>query len=192
MRLIVGLGNPGPEYVGTRHNAGWALLDRLVAFFDAGRGQMKFLGQTWGPMFHQGQRFLLLKPMTYMNASGQAVGELVRFYDIDPADVLVLSDDVHLAPGRLRFRLSGSAGGHNGLKSIMAHLGTDGFPRLRLGVGAKPAGADLADHVLSRPSGRDRDLEAQALDRAESFCVRWLTEEPGELMAWINGFRPQE
>lgn len=189
MRLIVGLGNPGIEYAQTRHNAGWMLLDRLVDRLNAGGGQGKFSGQLWGPLSVGSERLLLLKPLTYMNASGQAVGEVARYWNIAPSDILVLSDEINLAPGRLRFRTSGSAGGHNGLKSVIAHLGTAEFGRLRIGVGGKPQGSDLADHVLGRMSPTDRELEERALQAAEEFCLLWLTETPSELINQVNGFR---
>lgn len=147
--LIVGLGNPGEEYRNTRHNAGFLAVDDLAGRQGLHIDRMRFHALTAEAMFSD-VRALLLKPMTYMNASGLAVREAAAFYRIPPERVLVLSDDISLSPGRLRVRRQGSAGGHNGLKSIIEQLGSQEFPRIRLGVGAKPSpNYDLADWVLS-------------------------------------------
>lgn len=147
--LIVGLGNPGDEYRSTRHNAGFMTVDEIGRDVGARVDRAKFHALT-GETVIGGVRVLLMKPMTMMNASGVAVGEAAKFYKLPPERVLVFSDDITLAPGRLRVRAHGSAGGHNGLKSIIEHLGSENFPRIRLGVGEKPRPEmDLADWVLS-------------------------------------------
>ena len=148
--LIVGLGNPGDKYDGTRHNAGFLAVDAL-----ADKGQFRISRVKFKALTAQaevgGQGALVMKPTTYMNLSGEAVGEAARFYHISPAQVLVISDDVDLPLGKLRLRTGGSAGGHNGLKSIIQHLGTDQFPRIKIGVGDKPhPDYDMADWVLGR------------------------------------------
>lgn len=161
MKVICGLGNPGPEYEATRHNVAWWLLDRLTTAWGFGAfrrdGRARVAAGRIG-----GHAVRLVKPMTYMNRSGAAVAPLRTLPDFDVArDLLVVVDDVALDPGRMRFRARGSAGGHNGLKSVEAALGTREYARLRIGVGGPPPGVDLADWVLAPPS---RDDEAHILD----------------------------
>lgn len=149
-RLVVGLGNPGLEYARTRHNAGFLAVDTLAKQANASLQQMKFRADC-GEAMLGGVRCLLMKPVTYMNNSGEAVAAAAEFYKLKPEQVLVLYDDISLPPGKLRIRRKGSAGGHNGIKSIIALLGSDEFPRIKIGVGAKPNPAyDLADWVLSK------------------------------------------
>ncbi len=177
MKLIVGLGNPGAKYRGTRHNVGFAVADELArrAAVDFESAPAEALMAKW-----RERDTLVAKPLTFMNLSGQAVGELVRYFKIDVADLLVIVDEVQLPLGKLRARTRGSAGGHNGLKSIIAHLG-DGFSRLRVGVGRGPAAPDgqarrdLADHVLAT-FDNDEAAEAErmtlrAADAAETFII---------------------
>ena len=173
--LIVGLGNPGEQYQNTRHNAGFLAVDELARRENFTVQKVKFHALT-GTAQLGGQSALILKPVTYMNLSGQAVGEAARFYQIPADHVLVISDDVDLSPGRLRIRKSGSAGGHNGLKSIIQHLGTDQFPRLRIGVGGKPhPDYDMADWVLGKPQGQDQKDWEQAISRAADAVVCLLS-----------------
>lgn len=153
--LIVGLGNPGRQYERTRHNAGFralsCLADKLSCRVDRG----KFQG-LMGTCTYNGQKLILLMPQTYMNLSGDSVGQAARFYKLPPERVIVIFDDISLEPGRLRIRANGSAGGHNGLKSIIAQLGSQNFPRVKIGVGAKPhPDYDLADWVLSAFSSQE-------------------------------------
>jgi len=177
VKLIVGLGNPGAKYRGTRHNVGFAVADELArrAAVDFESAPAEALMAKW-----RERDTLVAKPLTFMNLSGQAVGELVRYFKIDVADLLVIVDEVQLPLGKLRARTRGSAGGHNGLKSIIAHLG-DGFSRLRVGVGRGPAAPDgqarrdLADHVLAT-FDNDEAAEAErmtlrAADAAETFII---------------------
>ena len=176
MKVIVGLGNPGREYRDTRHNVGFMVADEL-----ARRHQLQWAmapGQV--PETFVAKRFgepswLVAKPLTYMNRSGEAVAALARYYGIEAADLLIVVDEVALPFMRLRARAHGSAGGHNGLKSVIAGLGSTEFPRLRLGVGRGDARRDLADHVLAKfEKGEQADLEtliARAADAAEMFAV---------------------
>ena len=147
--LIVGLGNPGAKYWNTRHNVGFAAMDALADSLHTRVDRVKFQGLT-GTAELDGKKLILLKPTTYMNLSGQAVSAAARFYKIPPEHILVMFDDISLEPGRIRVRKEGSAGGHNGVKSIISSLGSQAFPRIKIGVGAKPhPDYDLADWVLS-------------------------------------------
>mgnify|MGYP000759081440 CR=1 FL=1 len=164
--LIAGLGNPEAKYDGTRHNAGFAALDALADKWNISVGKTKFQG-LWGQGEVDGHKVVLLKPLTYMNLSGEAVGEAARFYKIPADHVLVISDDVSLPAGKLRIRAGGSAGGHNGLKNIIQHLGTDRFPRIKVGVGSpQQADYDMVDWVIGKPMGEDQRALMEALDRA--------------------------
>ncbi len=164
--LLVFLGNPGEQYEHTRHNVAWDVADQLAEELRVPIQRLKFKALT-----HVcdvgGQKAMLMKPVTYMNLSGEAAGEAARFYKLPPQRVLVVCDDVALPPGKLRLRGSGSAGGHNGLKSIAQHLGGEDYPRLRIGVGGKPhPDFDLADWVLARPQGEDAQAIQEAVKRA--------------------------
>ncbi len=172
MYLIVGLGNPGEKYAGTRHNVGFDAVDALAETYDI-RLSHKRARALWGRGEMAGVPVILAKPQTYMNLSGEAVSRLVRMNGLDPAhDLIVLSDDIHLAPGNLRIRQQGSAGGHNGLKDIIAHLGTDAFLRVRIGVGEPPAEGEQVQHVLSRFSKSDRErVDAAIADAAEAVAM---------------------
>ena len=185
--LIVGLGNPGDKYDGTRHNAGFWAVDALA---DQGRFQVtrvKFKALT-AQAEVGGQGALVMKPATYMNLSGEAVGEAARFYKLPPDHVLVFSDDVDLPLGRLRIRTGGSAGGHNGLKSIIQHLGTDQFPRIKLGVGGKPhPDYDMADWVLGKFTGEDKKKMDQAVERAAEAIECILKDGLDRGMSRFNG-----
>jgi PTH1 family peptidyl-tRNA hydrolase len=174
MKLIAGLGNPGPRYEGTRHNVGFAALDLIakrhgVQWEAAPRGIEALVGR-W-----RLADVVLAKPLTFMNLSGAAIVGLLQFYKIDVADLLVIVDEVQLETGRIRVRPDGSAGGHNGLKSVIASLGTMAFPRLRIGVGRGDSRRDLADHVLARFDPDEREMVeesvARAADAAETFVA---------------------
>ncbi|MEO6785167.1 MAG: aminoacyl-tRNA hydrolase [Chthoniobacteraceae bacterium] len=181
-RLLVGLGNPGREYSITRHNIGFMVLDRLA---DA-MGATFRADKKWQADVATAGGVWLLKPQTYMNLSGESVGALARFYQIDPARVLVVLDDMALPLGRLRFRERGSAGGHNGLQSILDHLGTQDVPRLRIGIGSADPGAAVG-HVLGRFAVDERPLVGQSLDRAAE-AVRFAQEN--DLPSAMNRFNP--
>lgn len=155
--LIVGLGNPGTEYLATRHNVGFNAVDALAKHMGIRIDREKYHALI-GEGTLAGNRVILMKPQTFMNSSGTAVSEAANFYKLDPAHIIVYSDDISLAPGRLRVRAKGSAGGHNGLKSIIAMIGSDAFPRIKIGVGEKPTpDYDLADWVLGKLPLADRD-----------------------------------
>ncbi len=148
--LIVGLGNPGDKYARTRHNAGYLALDYIAQKYNTDVRQLKFKSLN-GEAVIGGHRVLLMKPQTFMNNSGEAVGDAASFYKIAPENIIVLVDDIYQAPGKMRIRADGSAGGHNGLKSIIEHIGSDKFPRVRIGVGEKPNPEyELADWVLGK------------------------------------------
>lgn len=164
--LIVGLGNPGREYDRTRHNVGYQALDRLAEQLGVKVSRLRFRALT-AQATVAGQKVLLVKPQTFMNASGLSVQPAAAFYKIPPERILVLFDDISLPPGKIRVRAEGSAGGHNGLKSIISALGSQTFPRVKIGVGEKPhPDYDLKDWVLSRPSAQEQKLLNTALDHA--------------------------
>ena len=188
MRLIAGLGNPGVEYALTRHNVGWDVIDHLAEHLNAGRPLEKFGGACWGPFTIAQERVCLLKPYTFMNNSGVAIGEIARFYKIETRDILVIVDDINLNVGRLRLRAKGSAGGHNGLKSVIAHLSSQDFPRLRIGVGSCPERYDLVDWVLGRFSASERDLIDKAVSAASLYCEQWCKTEINRLMNRVNSY----
>ena len=166
MYIITGLGNPGKEYEGTRHNAGFMAIDHLADKYQISmdtRKHMAYLGKG----IINGQKVILAKPQTYMNLSGESIRSLVDYYKIDPEEeLIVLYDDISLDPGNIRIRAKGSAGGHNGIKNIIANLGTSVFPRIKVGVGEKPKGYDLADYVLGKFSKEDRVLMEEGYDLA--------------------------
>ena len=185
--LIVGLGNPGDKYEATRHNVGFMVADELGERQRAPIQKLKFKALT--SLFTiSGEKVLVMKPVTYMNLSGEAVRPAADFYKISPDHVLVISDDTALAVGRLRIRRGGSAGGHNGLKSIIQHLGTDQFPRLRVGVGEKPhPDYDLADWVLGRFTGEDKKAIDAAVKRAADGVECILKDGLEQGMNRFNG-----
>ena len=185
--LIAGLGNPGAEYEKTRHNTGFMTLDLLAARLQVKVSKERFKALTAQADF-DGQRLFLMKPLTYMNASGIAIEAAAHFYKIPPERVLVLFDDISLPVGKLRIRKNGSAGGHNGLKSIISCLGSDQFPRVKIGVGAKPhPDYDLADWVLSSFSKTEQPELDRALDNARDAALCILTDGCEKAAASFNG-----
>ena len=195
MKAIVGLGNPGPKYHGTRHNVGFAVLDEL-----AQRAAVSFDSAPVDALVARWRRgaedvVLLAKPMTFMNASGEAIGGLLRYFRIETADLLVVVDEVHLPLGKLRARARGSAGGHNGLKSVMAHVGEE-YSRLRVGVGRGPeapggrAQRDMADHVLSRFELDERAEVDRMIARAADAAEVFITSGIAGVMNQFNGGDP--
>ena len=188
--LIVGLGNPGREYEHSRHNAGFraidALAQKLGCKIDKGKFQGLYTQVSW-----QGEKLFLLKPQTYMNLSGQAVLQLSAYYSIPPERIIVLFDDISLPPGRLRIRSEGSAGGHNGIKSIIAELGSQAFPRVKIGVGAKPNPEyDLAAWVLSSFSSREEKDLSFALENAAEAALTIIDKGVPEAANKYNGSHP--
>ena len=184
--LIVFLGNPGPRYAFTRHNAGFLTADEMEKLLNVRIDRLRFRALTATAEIG-GEKVLLMKPQTFMNLSGEAVGQAVRFYKIPPEHVLVVSDETSLPVGSLRIRLKGSAGGHNGLKSVIAHLGTDAFPRIRLGVGSAPhPGYDMADWVLSTFQNEDAETIRAAAENAAKACVCFIEKGPDKAMTQFN------
>ena len=166
MYLIVGLGNPGKQYEATRHNMGFDAIDYLVEEHRVPQGGVKF-NAMYGKAVIGGEKAILMKPLSFMNLSGGPVRDMVNYFKIDPeTELVVIYDDIDLEPGNLRIRKQGSAGGHNGIKDIIRQLGTEKFLRIKIGVGAKPSGWDLADHVLGRFTDSDRKLADGAIERA--------------------------
>ena len=185
MFVIVGLGNPTAQYEGTRHNAGFDVIDVLAEKYNISVDARKCRAFC-GKGVIAGQKVLLVKPQTYMNLSGESVGGIVNYYKIDPeSDLLVIYDDISLDVGQLRIRKKGSAGGHNGIKSIIAHLGTTVFPRIKVGVGEKPKNYDLADYVLCQFSKQERELMEEGYEHA-SDAVEQIVQ--GEIEAAMNVF----
>lgn len=185
--LVVGLGNPGPKYEWTRHNMGFLVIDELAEREKLPVQKLKYRALT-NTVTLGGQSVLLMKPTTYMNLSGESVGEAARFYKIPPQRVLVISDDVALPQGKLRIRRSGSAGGHNGLKNIISHLGSDQFPRIKVGVGGKPhPDHDMADWVLGKFTGQDKKVMEEAIARAADAVTLLLEQGVDQAMAKFNG-----
>ena len=188
--LIVGLGNPGREYAHTRHNAGFRCLDLIAEELNCKVDKLKFQG-LYSQVSYNGKKLFLLKPQTYMNLSGRSVVQLSAYFNIPPQRIIVLFDDISLPPGRLRIRGNGSAGGHNGIKSIIQELGSQDFPRVKIGVGAKPhPDYDLADWVLSGFSAKEeKDLKV-ALDNGAKAALAIIDEGVSEAANRYNGSHP--
>ena len=188
--LIVGLGNPGSEYAKTRHNIGFRCLDILADKLSCTVDKGKFQG-LYGVTTYHGNKVYLLKPLTYMNLSGKSVLQLSAYFQIPPQRIIVLFDDISLEPGRLRVRPSGSAGGHNGIKSIIQELGSQDFPRVKIGVGAKPhPDFDLADWVLSSFSAADEKALAVSLENGAKAALTILDAGVSEAANSYNGSHP--
>ncbi|MDO4475514.1 MAG: aminoacyl-tRNA hydrolase [Lachnospiraceae bacterium] len=186
MIIIAGLGNPGRQYENTRHNCGFKALDILADRHNITVSSDKFRALT-GSGFIGGKKVLLMKPQTFMNLSGESIRAACQFYQVDvESELIVMYDDISLDPGQLRVRAKGSAGGHNGMKNIIAQLGTDKFPRIKIGVGAKPVGMDLADYVLGRfPLSEGADM-IDAFDRAARAAQEIVEGDIAEVMNRYN------
>ena len=188
--LIVGLGNPGKEYEKTRHNCGFRALDVLAQKLGCKVDKGKFQG-LYGQVSYNGMKLLLLKPLTYMNLSGRSVLQLSAYYHVPPQRIIVLFDDISLEPGRLRIRADGSAGGHNGIKSIISEVGSQDFPRVKIGVGGKAhPEQDLADHVLSGFTAAEEKALASALERAADATLCIIDKGVAETANRFNGSKP--
>ena len=186
MYIIAGLGNPGKQYEHTRHNVGFDTLDKLAEKYHISIDNQKHKA-VCGSGYIEGQKVILVKPQTYMNLSGESLREIIDFYKLDPAEeLIVIYDDISLAPGQLRVRKKGSAGGHNGIKNIIAQLGTQNFLRVKVGVGEKPAGWDLADYVLGHFSKEEQVLMEEAFLRAADAASALLTEDVERVMNQYN------
>lgn len=185
--LIVGLGNPGKEYARTRHNCGFRALDILADKLGCKVDKGKFQG-LYGQTTYSGKKLFLLKPQTYMNLSGRSVLQLSAYYNIPPQRIVVLFDDISLVPGRLRVRAEGSAGGHNGIKSLISELGSQDFPRVKIGVGANPEPErDLADWVLSSFSATEEKALSAALENAADAALSIIDRGVPETANRYNG-----
>jgi PTH1 family peptidyl-tRNA hydrolase len=189
MKVIVGLGNPGPKYAGTRHNVGFEVIDYLAAAPGCGPFRSKFQAQV-AELKEAGEQVLLVKPETFMNLSGRAVRQVVDFYKVPPADLLIVSDDFNLPLGKLRARAKGSHGGQNGLRDIQQQLGTDEYARLRVGVG-QPGPGEAVDFVLSRFKPAERKAVEEAVAKAADAALVWVRGGIEACMNRANGPEPQ-
>jgi peptidyl-tRNA hydrolase, PTH1 family len=186
MKLVVGLGNPGKKYDGTRHNVGFAVVDAVAAGPGVGGFQDRFNAAV-AEWHEDGDKILLIKPATFMNLSGRAVREAVDFYKVELQDLLVVCDDINLPLGKLRFRAKGTHGGHNGLRDIQAHLGTTQYARLRLGVDAPDEQGETIDHVLGRFRASEKPVMKEAVAIAVEGVVLWVHQGTEKCMNQYNG-----
>ena len=191
MYLIAGLGNPTKEYDKTRHNVGFSVIDELADRYRIDISEKKHKALC-GRGVIEGQKVLLLKPQTFMNLSGESIRAAADYYKIEPEEMIVIYDDISLDPGQLRIRLKGSAGGHNGIKNIIANLGTQDFPRIKVGVGAKPPRMDLADYVLSRFGAGEQKLMEEAFGEAAEAAVMMMTDGAERAMNHFNAKKKAE
>jgi PTH1 family peptidyl-tRNA hydrolase len=180
--MIVGLGNPGPEYDGTRHNVGFQVVDEIAKANKIKLATFKVHARytTWE---HNGRAVLLVKPMTFMNRSGQAVGALARQYGLDPERIIVVADDLDLPVGTIKMKPKGGSGGHNGHKSIAAALGSDAYPRIKIGIGKA---GETVDHVLSKFSANEKPVVERCVERAVKTCVLFVTDGLEDAMQFCN------
>ncbi len=185
-KIVVGLGNPGDEYVNTRHNMGFKVIDSLAKVLETDVKKRKF-GARFGSGEFADKKLILLKPWQFMNRSGQAVATAVGFYKLTVRDLLVITDDMDLEPGRIRIRAKGSAGGHNGLADIIEKLGTNEFARCRIGIG-RSGREDAVDHVLDKPAKEEEPLLADAIERAQKAVLCWIEYGTGKTMNEYNRF----
>jgi len=189
MFLIVGLGNPGKEYEHTRHNVGFDIIDVISEKYNIDLNKKKFKGM-YGDGTIANEKVILLKPLTYMNLSGESVKEVTDFYKIPKENVIVIYDDISLEVGRMRIREKGSAGGHNGIKNIIAHFNSDVFPRIKVGVG-QPVQRDLVSHVLGKFSKDDREILSKVFEAASDATENIIEKGTAEAMNKFNGFKAE-
>jgi len=185
MKLIVGLGNPGKQYDQTRHNIGFEVIDTLSDQFSIPLNQSKFKG-LYGIGLHNGEKVLILKPLTYMNLSGESIRAVMDYYQIELEDLLVIYDDLDLPVGKIRLRQKGSPGGHNGIKSTVAHLGTQEFNRIRIGINRPTPGMSVPDYVLGRFRQEERPFTEEAVKRSADACAAWLKKPFLQVMNEYN------
>ncbi|HUS58500.1 MAG TPA: aminoacyl-tRNA hydrolase [Planctomycetota bacterium] len=185
MKIIVGIGNPGRQYAGTRHNAGYRVIENLAQKLSASAGRERFESIFQEAMIG-GEKVILMRPLTYMNLSGMAVRRAVDWYDCPVQDVLLVCDDLNLPVAAIRVRASGRSGGHNGLQSVIDHLGATDFPRLRIGIGSPPPHVEGADYVLSRPPGEENALLEVAFAEAADAAILWVKRGIAECMNEYN------
>ncbi len=186
MKIVVGLGNPGDEYVNTRHNMGFKVIDSVSKSLNIEVKQRKF-GGRFGSGEFSNNKLILLKPWQFMNRSGQAVATASGFYKLSVGDLLVITDDMDLEPGRIRIRAKGSAGGHNGLADIIEKLGTNAFARCRIGIG-RSSQDDAVDHVLDKPAKEEEPLLAEAIERARKAVLCWIEYGTEKTMNEFNRY----
>ena len=185
MKCIVGLGNPGKLYEHTRHNIGFEVIEALSNQLNIPLDQSKFKG-LYGIGFHKGEKVLLLKPLTYMNLSGESIRACLDYYQIDLEDLLIIYDDLDLPVGKMRLRQKGSPGGHNGIKSTVAHLGTQEFNRIRIGIDRPKSGISVPDYVLGRFSKEEQPLTYEAVNKSAEACMTWLEKPFIQVMNEFN------
>lgn len=185
MKLIVGLGNPGREYELTRHNIGFMAIDELAKRWNISLNEQKFKG-IFGAGFVNGEKVILLKPLTYMNLSGESIRPLMDYYKIDVEDFVVLYDDLDIPVGKLRLRMKGSAGGHNGVKSTISHLGTQEFQRIRMGIDRPENGMKVVDYVLGRFTSEEIPDVSHSIEKAADACEEWLNKPFLQIMNTFN------
>lgn len=185
MKLIVGLGNPGKQYEKTRHNVGFEVIDALAKRWSIALDQAKHKGM-YGSGIVNGEKVILLKPLTYMNLSGESIGAIMHFFKVEVEDFVVLYDDLDLPPGKIRLRQKGSAGGHNGMKSTIAHLSTQEFNRIRIGIGRPTVPMAISDYVLSRFQAEEWSDINQAIEKSAAACESWLTTSFLQVMNEYN------
>ncbi len=192
MFLIAGLGNPDKKYEHTRHNIGFDTLDALADKYNIRIDEKKHKALC-GTGAIEGVKVILAKPQTYMNLSGESIVEIINFYKLDPeSEMIIIYDDISLAPGNIRIRKKGSAGGHNGIKNIIAMTGTQNFMRIKVGVGEKPQGWDLADHVLGRMDKEDRSRAEEAMAAAVEAAVLMMHDETDKAMNLYNSKKQEQ
>lgn len=192
MFIIAGLGNPDRQYEGTRHNAGFDVIDRIADKYNIAVDTKKHRALI-GKGVIEGRKVILAKPQTYMNLSGESIRSMADYYKIDPEhELVVIYDDINLEPGQLRIREKGSAGGHNGIKNIIACLGTQVFPRIRVGVGEKPSRYDLADYVLGHFSKAEKEMMSEGYDHAADAAAMILAGRTGDAMSKYNRKKREE
>ncbi len=190
MYMLVGLGNPGIKYAPTRHNFGFKAVERVASAYKIAMTGSKF-SAIYGEGSFQGEKILLLKPLTFMNESGQAVIAWMKYYQVPPTNLLIFYDDIDLPVGRIRIRPQGSAGGHNGIKSLIAHLHSEEFTRVRLGVGPQPPGMDSAEHVLKPFMPQEWEIVDRVLAEMPDLAETWMREGYQVAMNRYNGFNAQ-
>lgn len=186
MKLIAGLGNPGRDYAGTRHNIGFGVITRISDKYNIPLTSKEHKA-VCGKGMVGGEKVILAQPQTFMNLSGESIRSIVDYYKIDPEDIIIAFDDISLEVGQIRIRRKGSAGGHNGIKNIIAHLGTNEFPRVKVGVGAKPEGGDLVRHVLGRFSREEEKVIGEVLDCAVEAVEMIVSDDVDAAMNRYNG-----
>lgn len=185
MKLIVGLGNPGKQYANTRHNVGFEVISELSNRLNIPLDQTKFHG-VYGIGHYKGEKVILLKPLTYMNLSGESIGAVMDYYDIDLENLLVIYDDLDLPVGKIRLRQKGSAGGHNGIKSTVAHMGSQQFNRIRIGIDRPLNGRSVPDYVLGNFHKEEQPIVLEAVRRSAEACEAWLERPFLQVMNEFN------